>query len=180
MAGENPADIVGQLVEEHVTLISLLPLEEVSLRTGADAMFRKTLLISAASYFEFRLAESLIDVFSEVTNHSEALVEFVRRKAVDRRYHDWCSWGSHNANTFFQAFGSDFQSFMAERVRHTAGLEESIRAFLEIGSLRNQLVHKNFAVFESGKTVDEIFVSYQSALQFVDTFPNYLREFIHS
>ena len=64
--------------------------------------------------------------------------------------------GFRNANSFFRAFGNNFQSFMAERVRSTAELEESIRAFLEIGKLRNQLVHENFADFQLDKTVNEI------------------------
>ena len=46
---------------------------------------------------------------------------------------------------------------MRERVRVDLGLAESIRAFLELGNLRNEAVHENYAVFFLNKTVDEVF-----------------------
>ena len=180
MVSYNSTDIVGSLMEEHNALVALLPSQEISLRVSVDAAFRKTLLLSAASYFEVRMSEAIINVFSEETNHSEALVEFVRVKAVERRYHDWFDWDKRNANKFFSAFGSSFRSFMEKRVTEAGSLQEAIRAFMEIGALRNQLVHKNFALFPLDKTVPEIFEMYQKALGFVDAFPDDLREYLRS
>ena len=48
-------------------------------------------------------------------------------------------------------------------------LDNSIKAFIEIGHLRNILVHSNFAeyVYEQ-KTHDEIFTLFQKAEPFLD------------
>lgn len=180
MVNDNSIDIVGRLMAEHNALIAFLPQQEVSLRISADAAFRKTLLMSAASYFEVRMAAAVIDIFSEATNHSEALLEFVRTRAVDRRYHDWFDWKTINANKFFGAFGVSFKSFMADRVKEDTNLEESIRAFMEIGTIRNRLAHENFALFNLNKTVSEIFEMYQKALNFVDSFPDMLEAYLQS
>ena len=180
MASDNSVDMVGQLMQEHNALVALLPESEISLRLSADAAFRKTLLLSAASYFEVSMSETIINAFSEATNHSEALVEFVRVMAVDRRYHGWFNWDVKNANRFFGAFGSGFRTFMEDRIKGSSTLEESIKAFMEMGSLRNQLVHQNFASFPLDKTVAEIFDMYQKALGFIDAFPDDIGEFLRA
>ena len=100
--------------------------------------------------------------------------------AIERRYHVWFDWRAHNANKFFRAFGSSFESFMKERVRLAYELDDSIRAFLEIGNLRNQMVHENFAVFYLDKTVPEIIDLYKKALGFVNAFPDDLRGYLRS
>lgn len=174
MVSDSSTDIIELLVEDHKALMALIPLQEVSIRSRADASFAKTLLLAAASYFETRMTEAVIDVFRTETNQ-EALVDFVRRTAVSRRYHDWFDWTARNANKFIGAFGSDFKEYIDEWARSH---QESIRSFLEIGSSRNELVHENFAVFSLSKTVDDIFDLYQEALVFVDGFPQELRNYL--
>ncbi len=175
MASDSSTDIIEQLVEEHKTLMAFIPLQEVSVRATADASFAKTLMVSAASYFETRMTESVLDVFSEATNNAQPLVEFVRNKAVERRYHDWFDWTRRNANRFIEAFGNDFKEYMDGWVKTH---QKSIRAFMEIGSFRNQLVHKNFGLIPLDKTVGEIVDMYQKALGFVDEFPDELRNYL--
>lgn len=63
---------------------------------------------------------------------------------------------------------------MGKEVKDDPQLQSSIRAFLELGNLRNQLVHENFAVFPLEKTSGEIYQLYQVALFFVEIFPNKL------
>ena len=175
MVSDSSTDIIEQLVEEHKTLMALIPLQEVSVRATADASFAKTLMVSAASYFETRVTDSVLDVFSETTNKAQPLVEFVRNKAVERRYHDWFDWTKRNANRFIEAFGNDFKEYMDVWIKMH---QEAIRAFMEIGSFRNQLVHKNFASIPLDKTVDEIIDMYQKALGFVDEFPDELKNYL--
>ena len=50
-----------------------------------------------------------------------------------------------------------------------------MKAFLEIGNLRNQLVHENYADFRLDKTVDEIYGLYRTALYFLRVFPDAIR-----
>ena len=180
MTIQNPDNIIERMIADHQRLISALQSGDVSLRSTVETDFSKALLLSAASYFESRMTESVIQVFQDETKGSDALVTFVRNKAVSRRYHEWFQWDRRNANHFFSAFGQEFRNFMEEKVRNDPRLEDSIRAFMELGETRNQLVHGNFAVFPLGKTVTEVFDLYQKAGRFVEEFPEEIREFLEN
>jgi hypothetical protein len=68
---------------------------------------------------------------------------------------------------------------MESEIKNDAQLREAIRAFIELGRTRNQLVHQNFAIFPLEKTAEEIYNLYKNALLFVEGFPSKLREFAH-
>ena len=87
-------------------------------------------------------------------------------------------WNRRNANYFYSFFGEEFASQMEQKVRDNDGLDDAVRAFLEIGNLRNQMVHGDYADFQLGKTVDEIYDLYTSATRFVSEFQATIREFI--
>jgi hypothetical protein len=65
---------------------------------------------------------------------------------------------------------------MGDRIRRVEELQSSVRAFLEIGNERNRLVHQDYATFQIEKTLDEIYILYQSALKFVEALPTALRD----
>ena len=175
------SSIVDQLYQEHQTLVGhLIATGEISLQVNVDSSFRKTLLLAAASYFETALSESLIALFSERTHSAEPMVEFVRNKAIARQYHTFFNWDRRNANSFFGLFGGDFRRFMADEVDKDSGLDSSIKAFLELGQLRNEIVHQNFALFPLDKTVEEIYALYRDALGFMEVFPTKVRDYIVS
>ena len=67
---------------------------------------------------------------------------------------------------------------MKQKVRSDTELGESVKAFLEIGHLRNQLVHKNYADFQLDKTLEEIYSRYKQANRFLTTFPIVIRDCI--
>lgn len=172
-------NIVDVIFEEHQALVQhLMAAGEVSLQNNVDSNFRKTLLLAAASYFETALSDSLIGLFSDRTNAAEPMVEFVRNKAIGRQFHTLFQWNSPNANSFFSLFGASFSLFMRTEVLNDASLDSSIRAFLELGGLRNQLVHQNFASFTLEKTVEEIYASYKVALHFIETIPSKIGDYI--
>jgi hypothetical protein len=168
---------VDKLHEDFTTLIALLDAQnEPSLRTSADDIFRRTLLLAAASFFESRIVQCVLDFAEEITRSDGMITEFIRIKAIERQYHSWFSWKDKNANSFFALFGSEFKSFMKRKLAGDEELESAISAFMEIGRDRNRLVHENFAAFSLEKTSDEIYKSYKSALYFVNTMPQLLRE----
>ena len=101
--------------------------------------------------------------------------QFVRNKAVARQFHTWFEWGALNANQFFGLFGTDFKTEMSKQVKASEGMQESIRAFLEVGNERNKLVHQDFATFSMEKTLEEIYSLYKKALTFVEALPLSLR-----
>ena len=176
MVEDQSSDIIRALVDEYRELTQFLDSAgEYSLKLNVDSSFAKTLIVSAASYFESRLTESLVQIYSQQTNQSEILVHFVRSLAIDRRYFQWFDWNSNNANSFFGKFGGNFRALMVEKVRNDEGLRESIQAFIELENLRNSLVHGNYAAFQLNRSVDDLLNLYDAALEFVEGFPDEIR-----
>lgn len=178
MVAESSESPIVRLMHEHERVLSILPPSEISLRNDVQIAFSKTLLLSVASYFEVRMSEAVVATLFGGLDPADPRVEFVRNKAVERRFHDWFDWKANNANQFFGAFGSEFRTHMVERVREDDGLREGVRAFLQLGNLRNQLVHQNYAAFSLDLTVEDIFALYEKALEFVESFPSELRDYL--
>ena len=139
--------------------------------------FPKALLLAVASHFEKRLTEIVKDFIKEVTTDDHPIVSLVEAKAIERQYHTWFAWRERNANLFFRLFGAGFKQYAQGQVNQEDGLQDSIRAFLEIGNERNQLVHEDFANFQMNKTSEDVYELYQSATLFVEWFPRAIREF---
>lgn len=168
--------LIDRLYEDNKLIRDrLLSSNEISLATAIDDIFRKTLLLAAASYFEYMISTAILEYVEEKANADIAVLTLIKIKAIDRQYHTYFDWNSSNVNTFFGHFGDKYKQYAKERIEKEPALKESVRAFLEIGSLRNQLVHQNFATFVLDKTADEIYESYKRALRFIAFVPESLR-----
>lgn len=173
-----PPTVVDRLHEDFTGLLEVLDeAGEVSLRAVADENSRKSLLLAAASYFERRMTEAVLSFVEDATNRNVLVTALVRNKAVSRQYHTWFQWDKNNANSFLGLFGSDFRDFMKQRIKDDDQLDDSVRAFLELGGERNRLVHEDFGAFTLEKTTEEIHALYRRALHFVEAVPGALREF---
>ncbi|MCD9186308.1 MAG: hypothetical protein LUM44_07730 [Pyrinomonadaceae bacterium] len=183
---------VEQLKSEYESIAEYLKSNnEISLFSDLNKNFRKVLLLSAGSYFEHTVT-SILSEFVRAKSEDERIVNFLEKQAISGKYHQLFSWGSKdkpeepgkNANVFFKLFGDDFKAAIdgelkaknGETAAETAKREEinlSIAAFIEIGHLRNILVHSNFADYNyDQKTTDEIFELFKRAEPFIE----YLRE----
>lgn len=65
---------------------------------------------------------------------------------------------------------------MQREIATNKSLEESIRAFLQLGQERNKLVHQNYAAITIDKTVKEIYRLYRKSLLFI----NIIQEKLHA
>lgn len=166
---------VDRLYDESTSVIRALGISEPSLAIASGDNFRKALVLAAASHFEHRVSSCVLEFVQERANGSRLVVAFVKNKAVSRQYHTWFKWEDTNANHFFGLFGNEFKQLMAERVKASDELKNSIRAFLEIGNERNKLVHQDFASFSLEKTLDEIYALYKQSLLFVEGLSAHLR-----
>jgi hypothetical protein len=63
---------------------------------------------------------------------------------------------------------------MKARLKKDAALKAGLDAFMEIGRLRNELVHQDYANYVLLKTSAEIFDMYETAIQFIDALPDIL------
>lgn len=140
---------------------------QISHQIMIEDNLRKTLLLSAASYFELQLTKSVKNFSDDVTSGNDLIRSLIQQKAISRQYHTWFDWDKSNANKFFGLFGVRFKSHMSDRIANSDNLENDIKAFLTIGNLRNLLVHSDFASYYIDQTSDEIYKLYQQAFRFV-------------
>jgi hypothetical protein len=170
--------IVDRYYADFAELVAHLDeVGEVSLRSVVEANFRKVLLLVAASYFEWRLTQNILEFVGRASNNNGAILEFVKNKAVSRQFHSLFDWDKNNANRFFSCFGENFKDFMRSVIETDKGLDACIRAFLEIGRERNRLVHQDFGSFSLEKTAAEIYSLYNDAYRFVELIPIKLQEY---
>ncbi len=175
---------IEELWSDHRDLVAFLQSDnQLQLQSRVEDAFSKTLIVAAASYFEVRLTQSIVELYYESTQEAGILAQFVKKQAIGRRFAQLFQWDNEgktaqNANSFYRSFGANFREYMVGRVREDKYLEDSVKAFLEIGNLRNQMVHGNYADFQLNKTVEEVYKLYQDATNFVDSLPAAIRDFI--
>lgn len=143
---------------------------DISTKNIIDNTFKKVLVLSIASYFEDKIKTIIIEHI-EFNSDSELIKNFVKNTGLERKYHSYFSWDKNNANTFLGLFGDSFKTDIDFEIKKEP-LKSSIKDFMELGRLRNELVHKNFAAFSIEKTPDEIYSLYLKA----DYFVSYLSE----
>ena len=188
MAPDIESEIINnrimELLSDHRELVAHLQAgRQAQLQSRAEEAFAKTLTVAAASYFEVRLTQIIIELYRDMTQGVEALEQFVKSQAIGRRFAQLFQWEQNrrpgrNANSFYRMFGDGFSDYMQQKIREDRELDEAVRAFLEIGNLRNQMVHGNYADFRLDRTVEDVYALYAKASIFVDTFPIAIREFI--
>ncbi|ACH39971.1 hypothetical protein Gbem_2968 [Citrifermentans bemidjiense Bem] len=169
-----PVEILN---EEYKCIIAFLDGSgQPSLSSDVNKYFKKVITLSSASYFEHRIQEVLVRFISQESSGNTKVVSFFKKKAITMQYHTYFDWGEKdnpnkpgkNANVFFALFGEEFKRLASEEIKKDPILEESMKAFLELGHLRNILVHSNFAAYSfDNKNTEEIFLLYQAATKFV-------------
>lgn len=172
------ATVVDKLYGEYLAIVQMMDrYGAVSFRNTLNDNFRKTLLLCAASHFEFKITSDVVSFCAEVAKGNSLIPSLVKNKAVSRQYHTWFDWNSGNANAFYAMFGDDFKVHMAALIKRDDNLTKSVSDFLEIGRERNRLVHQDYGSFFLEKTAEEIFTLYASALMFVEFIPKALRDY---
>ena len=178
-----PVGRIEELWSDHRELIKYLREDkQVQFLVRAEESFSKTLLIAAASYFEVQLCAAIVGLYGDPSDGTDVLAQFVVKQGINRRFSQMFDWGdstrsARNANRFYGLFGSDFSNHMKKRVLGDRRLDEAVQAFLELGNLRNQMVHGNYADFQLGKNVEEVYSLYEKARYFVSDFPLAVQEF---
>jgi hypothetical protein len=162
------ANIIDTLYSDISELLKQLEeRKEVSIQSFANSNLRKVLLLSAASWFETRIGDAL-QTFSTIHSNGHSGIEsLIKRKAIDRQYHTYFDWKQKKPGPFYSLFGDACGDQLKGMVNGDEKLKDALAAFLELGSLRNELVHENFAAFPFDKTAEEVYALYQRAEIFV-------------
>jgi hypothetical protein len=160
--------IIDRAYEDNASLLLYLSeRNELSLLRTVDDSFRKTLVLSAASLFEHQISDAIHSYCARRSGSDACVLALVRIKALNRQYFSYFDWENKKAGTFFRLLGEEIGEKLKAESKADP-LKSSIEAFLELGFLRNCLVHQNFAGYPFEKTNEEVYALYQQASAFVD------------
>lgn len=183
---------IDQLKAEYDVMVQYIPNNELSLLSDFNKNFRKVLLLASGSYLEQAITETLLDFFKNKSGNDLRIYSFLEKQALHRKYHTLFAWSDSNdsqlawksiksfTRLFWEVFSNavdiDMKIISTDSNTEMLKKEElknASEAFLEIGNLRNILVHSNFAAYNYlDKTTDEIYELFLKANYFV----TYLKE----
>ncbi|BAZ30740.1 hypothetical protein NIES4074_32020 [Cylindrospermum sp. NIES-4074] len=160
--------IVDRIYKDNLVLLEYLSLQkEISFASQFDVTFKKYLLLSSASFFEEEICRILQAFVERKTSNDKCITSLVKRRVIERQYHTYFEWDKKNANKFFALFGDEFKSQVAQKIKSDTSLDNAVKSFLELGHMRNCLVHQNFASYTIERTAKEVYELYQDAMKFV-------------
>ena len=169
-----PAKPVALLYNDQQQMLAELQVREPSFHSTLQTMLPKVLLLAAASEFEHYVCLHLRDYVSDHVT-SPGIVSLVDRKAISRQYHTYVDWPRRKAGPFWALFCKDQKKAIEAEIAAKEPIREGQEAFLEIGSIRNELVHSNYATFTLNKTLEEVYDLYRKGSSFIDELPRLLR-----
>jgi hypothetical protein len=140
---------------------------DLSMQSFANENLRKALLLSAASWFEGRVCAAM-EAFSAVhSGNHPGIRAMIKRWAVDGMYFRYFAWREQKPGQFYSQFGDECSAILKSEINGSPELKQALADFLELGNLRNELVHENFASYPFEKTAEEVYALFQSAERFV-------------
>jgi hypothetical protein len=148
----------------------LLKTGQIGFANDYKSQFSKVLLLSAASFFEVDITQSLKIVLG--SQNCSLVSNFLDKKALSRQFHTFFQWdkGVNGANQLFGYLGKEFSEFMKVEKDANPDLAQSIADFILIGSQRNLMVHGNYATFNLELTPEDVYDKFKSALIFSSKF----------
>lgn len=164
----NSERIEQQYRDEQELHQYLMEKGEVSFATYIDDVYKKVLLLSAASFFETEISNAVINFAKNTSKNDDRIAVIVEKKVISRQYHTLFSWDSKNTNVFWALFGDDTQKKVRNEIENKLELRQSELDFLDLGKRRNILVHENYSEHDVNITIDEIYNKYASACGFID------------
>lgn len=140
---------------------------EISFATYINNVYKKVLVLSVASFFERFIGDCILDFARVSSSKDYRVVKLVENKVIERQYHTLFDWKAKNTNTFWRLFGDDTKIKVRNKIKEDEALQKAELDFIEIGELRNLLVHENFAEYDVNLTLEDIYSKYTSACFFV-------------
>lgn len=155
----------------------LMSSNRISDASSYQSCFAKFLIVSIAGFFEKEIVNILQEYAKKISNLY--LSTFIYKQALNLKYHTLFAWGDQNpkrnVDRFLGLFGDEFKGRAKEKIR-LYNLEENMNDFIEIGNLRNTLVHEGLSSYNLSKTPEEVMDLYKKSLIFI----NFLRKDLFS
>jgi HEPN superfamily RiboL-PSP-like protein len=162
------AEFVEAFYRAHAELGQyLIDAREISYATDFNTSFRRSLVLAIASFFEHEVTGVMREIPARHAGGSVIVTALLERQVIRRKYHTFFNWDDLSAGPFFALFGDEYKTMAQARVRADAGIGAAMKAFLELGQIRNRLVHENFVAFTVDKTPEELMDQFRIAQAFV-------------
>lgn len=159
-----PDSSVEILFEDYVGLAADIGSTSPSGLNALNRSYNKVVLIAAASNLETLVKRVVQDVFQ--TQGREELGTFVYKKVMSRHYSQLFEWPRRKATGFFSSFGEHSSRKFKTMFDSDPDFRAEHDAFMELGDLRNELVHQDYATYPLQKTPGEIIELYRLAVRF--------------
>ncbi|MET9646770.1 HEPN domain-containing protein [Streptomyces syringium] len=165
---------VAILYRDQQQMLTELQIREPSFHSSLQMMLPKVLLLAAASEFEHYVCEHLRDYTRECVA-TPGIVTLIDQKVISRQYHTHFDWKRRKAGPFWSLFGKEYKKAVEQEIAAKEALKDGLEAFLEVGAVRNELVHSNYATFTLNKTLEEVYNLYSKGCLFIEELPHLLR-----
>lgn len=160
-------DAVDLVFTEYTELIEAVGTKSPSTLTALNRVYPKHILIAAASSLEEQVKVQILpDLFERYGN--SAIREFIATNVLKRGYHSLFDWNANTASKLFSAFGSEAKDRSKEYSRMNSTFSEGQQAFMQLGRLRNELVHNDYASRSVSVTPDDVHDMYLKAREFIN------------
>ena len=140
---------------------------EISFATYIDNVYKKVLILSAASYFESKISELISKYAAKASGSDKRIVKLIESKVIERQYHTLFDWKANNTNAFWRLFGEETKESVRQKINSDEKLKTAEQCFIDLGRQRNFLVRENFAEFDVNITVEEFYRKYRKACNFI-------------
>jgi hypothetical protein len=159
---------IDDFIKRHKELTDFLKeKEEITFMLNADDEFKKVLVLSIASYFEYTITDALEQLSDNL--QLKPVANLIKNKVISRQYHTYFAWKENNTNQFLKLFGDGFKDSISKEIKENSNLKMGEKDFMELGRKRNELAHGNFVTASIPDwTIDDIIQKYRNALQFVN------------
>lgn len=158
--------ILGSLLSDYVDLASFY--------NSYNSLFTKAFTVACGNAFERKLTSQIPTILS---SDNQLALNFLQKQALDRKYHTLFDWDQKNANKFFGLFGNDFKSFVNDLIQNDDQVKQQQKDFLELGKLRNLIVHKGIDAYSLTSDLDTIKLKFDNSLEFAVFFCNAFCQF---
>ncbi|UVJ38026.1 HEPN domain-containing protein [Arthrobacter sp. CJ23] len=164
-------DAVDLLYQDYVELVSDLSTSPSGL-SSLNRSYHKHLLVAAASSLEDRVKALVPEIFGR--HGTDRLAAFVAKQVMARGYHTLFDWRGGTAQGFFTSFGEVCGQTFKAALKADDVLKAQHGAFMQLGDLRNQVVHNDYASALIELTPAEIIARYKLSLEFVDRIEHFV------
>jgi hypothetical protein len=145
----------------------LISMNDLSTWTNFEPIFRKNLLLSCASYYEFFVYKNIERIYKSLSKSKKHLCEFTVN-SLNRRYHTLFDWDNKNTNSFLRMFGEEKKNQVRKIIDSSEDILEGEKLFLEIGNKRNILVHTNYCNATVNISLSDIYSHHISIIKFLN------------